>query len=155
MRAARVLIADPLNDREAALIEDVALPGEPRVQAERLAAAVAADLQHGRRRDAERGATAVIEGIGIGDQRAQPVVAAAQIEDDEVAARGALGASEIGEKRRRGESDGERRDAVLDEGASRDHMNWYSADPRMRCARPEAFVCICASDPVHDAPLLA
>ena len=46
MRAARVLIAGALHDRQAALVEDASQAGETRVQAERLAARVAADLQH-------------------------------------------------------------------------------------------------------------
>src|SRR5205085_1120138 len=114
----------------------------------------AADLEHGTRGNRERRTAAVIKGVGVRHQRAQAVIAAGEREHDEVAARGALGAREIRKKRGRREADRERCRAASDELASGNHTSWYSADPRMRCASPDALVCSCVSDPLH-APVLA
>ena len=93
------------------------------MQAKRFAARVAADLQRlpGRHRD--RRTPAVIELIGVRDQRAEAVVAAGQIEHDQVAAGRALRLREVREKRWRGQTDRERGDSVFDELASADHTN--------------------------------
>ena len=82
--------------------------------------AVAADLQHVGRRDRDRRPAGAVLRIVVRDQHAERVVAAAQIEDDEVAPGAALRAREIGEKRRRREADGEGRDAAAHEFASGD-----------------------------------
>ena len=149
MRAARVLVAGALDDRQAALVEDLVQAGQLRVQAQRLPARSLPTCRTFAGRNRERRPTAVVEGVGVRHEQAQAVVPAREVEHDEVAARRALRPREIGEKLRRGEADRERRNAALEECASRDHRNWYSADPRMRCASPDVFVCICASEPVH------
>ena len=118
MRAARVRVAGALDDREPAGVEDGAQAGQPRVQAERVAGAVGPDLQHvGRRNRQGRPAREVLR-IGVGDQRAQPVVSAAQVQHDQVAPRPPLRAGDVGQKRRRREADGERRHAAPNEIAS-------------------------------------
>ena len=76
MRAAGVLVAGALHDREPPLVEDVAQAGQPRMQAERASAAVAADLQHLPRRNGDRRPTAEVERILVRDDRVQRVVAA-------------------------------------------------------------------------------
>ena len=116
---------------EPALVEDVAESGHFRMQAERLPAVVAADLQHRARGNRQRRPAAVIEGIGVWHEHAEAVVPAREIEDDEVASR-RLRARQVGEERRRGETDRERGHAVLDERASSDHTNWYSGSPRIK-----------------------
>src|SRR6185436_9261442 len=149
VRSAGVLVADALNERELAGVEDVAQPGQPRVQAERFPVHVAADLQHRAGRNRQRRTPAVIERIGVRHQRAEAVVATRERQHHEISAGRALRAREIREECGRGEADREGRRAVFDELASADHTSWYSADPRMRCARPDALVCSCVSEPVH------
>ena len=153
MRTARVLVTGALNQRQPALVEDVAQAGQLRMQAERLAARIGADLQDGARGNRERRPLAVVRGVGVRHEHAEPVVPAGQIEDDEVAAARALRAREIREKRRRGEAERERRHAVFDEVASRHHENWYSGEPRIKWARPPLFDSSCESDSVDETPL--
>src|SRR5262249_48344709 len=119
------------------------------------AARVCADLQHGSSRNCERWSAAEIEGVGVRHEQAQPVVSAGQVEDHKVAAWRALRLGKIGEERRSCEADRERCDAVLEKFSSGHHTNWYSGDPRIRCATPADFVCSCASEPVQAAPALA
>ena len=153
MRAAGIFVADALNEREPSLVEDVLQSRELRMQTERLAAGVAADLQHRAGRNRQRRPPAVIERIGVRHEHAEAVVAPAQIQHDEIAAGRALRAREVGEKCGRSQADGESGHAVLHERASGDHTNWYSADPRIKWTRPDPFVCSCASDPVHAPPV--
>ena len=150
MRPRLILVAGALNEREAPLIEDLLQPRQPRMQTERDAGRVAADLQHLSRRDRQRRPAAVVERIVVRNQHAERIVAAAQIQNDQIAAAGALRASQIGQKRRRRERDGERGNAALDELPSRDpHCSWYSGDPPIRWTSPGAFTWRCASLPVH------
>ena len=85
---------------------------------------VAANLQHSGGRDRDRRPAIAILRIVVRNQHAERIVAAAQIQDDEVASRAALRSREIGQKRRRREADGERGNAAADELASGDgHMS--------------------------------
>ena len=105
------------------------------------------------------GPARVVVRVGVGNQRAERVVAAAQVQDDEVAADLPLRQREVGQERRRREADREGGDAAAHELAPGDrhdgvpwpHTNWYSADPTIRCTRPGALVASCASEPVHVA----
>src|SRR5437762_1083999 len=146
MRTARVLVTGALNQRQPALVEDIAQAGQLRMQTERLAARIRADLENRACWNRECRPLAVVRRVGVRHQHAEPIVPAGQIEDDEVAAARALRAREIREKRRRGEAERERRHAVLDEVASRHHENWYSGEPRIKWARPPIFDCSCESD---------
>ena len=174
MRSAGVLVPDALDQRESTLIEDILQPSEFRMQTQRFAAGVAADLQDGPGGNPERRPPAVIERIGVGHQHAQAVVATAQIQHDQIAALIALRARQVREKRWRGKTDRERRHAAFDERASRKchrclpaakpgalspkpyfYANWYSADPSNRWTMPGAFDWSCVSEPVHAPPALA
>src|SRR5439155_5537087 len=108
-----VLVARSLNQGKAALIEDLLQARQPRVKPERNAGAVAADLQHLARRHGQRWPAAVVERIVVRDQHAEGVVAAAQIQDDEIADVRALRAREIGEELRRRKRHRERRYAAF------------------------------------------
>jgi hypothetical protein len=106
------------------LIEDLLEAGQPRVQAERGPRRVGADLQDLPRRHGDRRPPAVIERIVVRHQHAERVVAAAQIQHDEVPRPRALRAREIRQELRSGERHRERRDAALDELPSGDlHVN--------------------------------
>ena len=118
VRAAQVRIAGALDHGHAALVEDVAQADQVRVQAERVAGAVAADLQHRSRRDGDRRPARVVEGVAVGHDGVQRVVAAAEVEHHQVARGGTLGVGDVGQERRRGEAPGERGDAALDEVTS-------------------------------------
>ena len=72
MRAARVLVADALNERELALIEDVAAARSAADAARAACRWVAADLQHGAGGNAERRTAAVIEGSVYGTSVLRP-----------------------------------------------------------------------------------
>ena len=153
MRTTRVLIPCSLNEGEATLIEDCAHPGEARMETELISGRVAPDLQrltgrYGKSRPPRR-----VERVAIRHQHAERVIAAAQIQDDEVARRGALGKRGLAEKSRRGKADAECRDAAAHEFASAVlHTSWYSEDPTMTWRSPGAFTRSCVSAPVHSTP---
>src|SRR4051812_2203156 len=150
MRSALVRVAGALNECQPALIENLLETGEPRVQPERDVGRIGADLQHLPGGNGQRRATAAVERIVVGRQHAERVVAAAEIEHDEVAHVRALRTRQVREKLGRCERHGECGDAALDELASGDvHTSWYSGDPAIRCTTPGAFACSCASLPVH------
>src|SRR6185295_214333 len=112
---------------------------EARMQAERNARRVGADLQHLPGRDRQRRTAARVERIVVRDHHAERVVAAAQVQHHEVAA-APLRPHEIREELGRGKRHGERRDAAFDELPSGDfHISWYSGDPAIRCTSPTAF----------------
>ncbi len=85
------------------------------MEAELVACGVAADLQHLAGGYCQRGTPALIERIAIRHEHAERVVAAAEIEHDEIPERRALRERDIGEKARRRETQGERADAAADE----------------------------------------
>jgi hypothetical protein len=115
MRSAGVLVTRALHDREAAVVEDVAQAGQPRVEAKRTSAAVGAYLQHLPRRDRDRRTTAVVERVLVRHERAQRVVSAIQVDDHEAARARPLRTREVAKKRGRCETDGERRNTAADE----------------------------------------
>jgi len=98
VRAARVGIAGALDDREPAGVEDGAQVGQARVQAERVPGAVGPDLENVAGRDREVWTTREVLLISVGNERAQPVVAAAQVEHDQVAPRSPLRTGNVGQK---------------------------------------------------------
>jgi hypothetical protein len=118
VRSARILISGPLDDRQPSGIEDLLEAGQSRMEAERVTAAIASDLQNVRRRHVQRRTPAVVEAVVVGHERAERVVPARQVQDDEVAARRSLRAREIAEKGRRREADGKGGDAAAHELAS-------------------------------------
>src|SRR5919106_6727794 len=99
MRAARIRVPRALHDRKTAFVEYLAESHEARMQAEGLAAAVAADLQHLACGNGDRRTAARVERIQVRHQRAQRVVAAAQIHHDEVAAARALRQRNVAQER--------------------------------------------------------
>src|SRR5690242_14560296 len=103
MRSARVLIAGALNDGEAPLIEDGLQTGEPRVKAERPAGRIGSYLQDVRRGHGDRRTTAVVEGVLVRDHSAERVVAAREVDDNEIARDRALRPRDVYQERRRGE----------------------------------------------------
>jgi hypothetical protein len=115
VRTARVLVASALHEGEAALVEDRPQPCQPRMQPQRLPRRITSDLQHLPRRHRDVRASAVVEGVLVGHDRVQRVVAAIQVDDDQAARSGALRARDIRQERRRREADGECRDTVADE----------------------------------------
>src|SRR5260221_5441930 len=89
-----------------------------------LGARIAADLEHLTGRNPKRRRATVIKGVAVRHEHAEAVVAARQIEHDEVAARRALRPREIRQERRNSEADRERRHAVLEElTSSNRHSN--------------------------------
>ena len=81
----------------------------------------------------------VVRGVGVGHQRIERVVAAREIQDDQVPRGRTLSPGDVGEKCRRGIADCDRRDSIADESSPSDvshgrlglrYMNWYSAEPR-------------------------
>src|SRR5205823_7638040 len=136
----------PLNQREAALLENLLQTGKARMQAEAGARRIGSDLQHLTGGYGERRPAAVVERIVVRHEHAQRVVAAAQIEHHEIARVRALRLREVGQELRRGERHRERGDAAFDELPSGDlHISWYSGDPARRCTSPAALLWICAS----------
>ena len=124
MRPALIVIAGALNEREASLIEDGLEVGKPRVQPERDARGIAADLQHPAGGHRDRRTPAVIRRVVIGNEHAQGVVPSAQIQDDQVASVRSLRAGEIAQKVGRGKSHRERGDTASDERPAGDfHTN--------------------------------
>jgi hypothetical protein len=93
------------------------------MEAEHPAAAVAADLQDLARGHRERRPPAVVEVVGIGNERAQRVVAAGEIQDDEVPSGRSLRARQVAEKRRRREPDRERGHAAAEEVSTSQHLS--------------------------------
>ena len=133
VRATLILVAGPLHERKAAVVENLFQPGKARMQSQRHARRVGADLQHLTRGDGERRPPAVVERIVVGHEHTERIVSAAQVQDDEIACVRALRPREIAEKLRRRERHRERSHAAFDELSSRDfHMSWYSGDPAMR-----------------------
>ena len=92
---AGVRVARPLDNREPPLVEDVSQAGQPRMKAERPPIGVTADLQHLTGRNRDRRTPAEIERILIGHDRAQGIVAPAEIHHDEISAPGALGQCDV------------------------------------------------------------
>ena len=99
VRAARVWVAGALNDREPAGVEDGAQvrsgAGSGRAHSRRCRTRSGARCRPG---SPAFGRRAKYCGVVVGDDRAQRVVAAAQVEDDEVAPRPPLGAGEVGQR---------------------------------------------------------
>src|SRR5687768_16624726 len=89
------------------------------MQTERLAAAVAADLQYLAGRNRNRRAPARIEGIPVRHDRAQRVVAATQVDDDEVAAARTLGERDVAQEGGRRKAHREGGDPVANEFPAR------------------------------------
>jgi hypothetical protein len=65
------------------------------MKSKKFAGRIVPDLQHCSGRDRDRRTPAVIVGIGIGDEHAESVVAAGEVEHDQIAGRGALRAGEV------------------------------------------------------------
>src|SRR5262245_55946996 len=150
MGPALIRIAGPLQKSQAAAIEDLLHAAETGMQAQGDIRPVPADLQHAGRRDRQVRPAAVIKRVGVGNERAQRVVAAAQVQDHEIADTRVLRAREVRQQLGRGKGHRERRDAAFEELPSRDlHTNWYSARAPTRWTRPGIFVCSCVALPVH------
>ena len=115
VRAARVLVARPLHDREAALVEDVRQAAEPRVKAERPARSIGAHLQHLACRHGNGGTPAVVALVLVRNQRVERVVAAAEIHDHQSPRRQALRLGDGAQERRRREAERDRGHTVADE----------------------------------------
>jgi len=120
-------LLDPLRHAEALAVLDEALtrtggrsaqPAEPGMQAERPSRAVRSNLQHARCRHRKRRPARVILRVLIGNQRAERVVAAAEVQDDEIAPGLALGDGQVRQERRRRKGKREGGDAAFHEFAS-------------------------------------
>src|SRR5829696_4573797 len=85
---------------------------------------VTANLQHRPGGDRDRRPSGVVLRIVVRDERAERIVAAAQIQNDQVASCPPLRASQVGEKGWRGEADGEGGNAAADELASGNRHIW-------------------------------
>ena len=118
MRAARILVPGPLNNRQPAVVKNRAEPDQARMQTEWFARTVCADLQHVTGRNRNRGPAAVIERIRVRNRRRECVVAAGEVQDHERPRRGAGCQREVREKRRRGKSHCKGFDAARHEFAS-------------------------------------
>ena len=88
------------------------------MKSELVARGVAADLQHLAGGHRQRGTPALIERIAIRHEHAERVVAAAEIQDDEIPERRALRERDVAEKARRRKAEAERADAAAHEIAS-------------------------------------
>src|SRR5262249_51068600 len=115
MRAALILVAGALYEREPALIEDLLQAGEPRMESEGDVRRGGADLQHLPGWHSERRPPAVVVRIVVRNHRAERIVAAAQIQHHQIPPAAALRAREVRQEFRRRERDRERGDASLDE----------------------------------------
>ena len=118
VRAARILVAGALHDREASLVEDVRQAAEPRVKPERPPRSIGAHLQHLAGRNRDGGTPAVVALVLVGNQRVERVVAAAEIHDHQSPRRQALRLRDGAQERRRGEAERDRGHAVADEESS-------------------------------------
>ena len=118
VRAALVGVAGALNHRQPARVKDRLEAGEPRVQAQRDARRVGADLQHVGGRNRNRRPPHGVVRIEVRNDRAQRVVAAAEIHHHEVARGRALRERDIANRLRRRKAERERGDAALDELSS-------------------------------------
>src|SRR5262249_3003609 len=106
-----------------------------------------------RRRNEQRGAPAHIERIAVRNDGAEGVVAAAKVQDHEIAAARALRPSDVREKRGRRKTERKGADAASHEVSSGHfHTNWYHADAASKCMVPAVRFSNCASDPVHVPP---
>src|SRR5687767_10282809 len=108
MRTARIQVARPLHDGETARVVQIANSGETRMKTKRLSARVRPDLEHLPRRHEDVRPPADVERIGVRHYRVERVVAASEVDDHEIPRLCALCASQVAQKRRRGESEGER-----------------------------------------------
>jgi hypothetical protein len=90
------------------------------MQAEDVAAAVGAHLQHLARRHGDRGPARVVVGVAVGHERAERVVAAAQVHHDQIARSAALRERQVAQELRGGEAEREGGDAALDELSARE-----------------------------------
>jgi hypothetical protein len=115
VRAARVLVAGPLNQREPPFVEDRLQAGEARMQPELVAGRIAADLKHLTGGNRQRRTACGVVRIAIRHDHAQGVVAAAQIQDDEIPEGRTLRTGDVAEEPRRGKSEAECRDAAAHE----------------------------------------
>ena len=118
MRSAGVLIAGALNQRHASLVENRFQPREPRVQAERHAGRIGADLEHVAGGHRQRRPAAVIERVGVGNQHAERIIAAGEVQHDERAQRQALRFGHAAQNRRRRKTVGEGGDTALEKRSS-------------------------------------
>src|SRR5262249_31934479 len=133
-------VSGPLHDGQAAGLENLLEAGQTWMKAERDARRIRPDLQHPGRRHPQRGTAARVERIVVWNHHAERVVAAAQIEDHEIAQLGALRRSQIAHEFRRRERDRKRGHAAFDELTPGDlHWSWYSGDPAIRWTSPAAF----------------
>ncbi len=91
MGATGIGIPGALHHRETTLIKDFVEAGKPRVKTKRPLTGVATNLQHLTGWNCERRPAAEIERVLIRHDRAQGIVAPAEIYDHETSAAGALG----------------------------------------------------------------
>ena len=89
------------------------------MKAKRPPIGVTPDLQDLTRRNRDRRTPAEIERILIGHDRAQGIVAPAEVHHDETSAPGTLGKRDVVQECRSRKADGERRDAVTNEFTTR------------------------------------
>ena len=100
------------------------------------------------------GTPTAIERVVVGDEHAQRVVSAGEVQHDQRARCLPLRFGEPAEEGGRHEAIGEGRHSALHELASGNfhgylYMNWYCGAARMTCARPDALVSNWASEPVQ------
>jgi hypothetical protein len=120
MRTRLVVVAGALDQCEAPGIENLFQSGESRMEPERNPRRVGADLQHRRSGHRQRRPAAVVERIVVGHQHAERVVAAAQVEDHEIAGVSALRARQVGQELGRRKRHRERGDPAFHEFAPGD-----------------------------------
>ena len=107
MRAARVRIPGPLNDREPARVEDRPQSREVGVQAVSDAAGVPADVEHATRRNGLARPPTIVRRILVGHERAQRIVAAVQKQHHQAPPACILRPGQVAQKRRGRESERE------------------------------------------------
>ena len=157
MRAAGVVVSGALDDRDVTDIKHRLEPWQVRMQPERPTAKVGTKLQHARGGHGLRWTTRVVGVIRVGHKKTQRVVAATQIEHDQVPARTTLRQRHVGQEPRHAEAKRERRDPAFHKRPSTKshaHMNWYSDDPASKWTRPADFAVTCGAEPVQTSPAL-
>ena len=117
VRPARVLVAGALHDRQTAGVEDALEPGQARVEAQLRTPSIPPDLQHRSSGYRNGRATRVIVLIAVRDDGTERVVPAAQVDDDKVPRRHALGKRDVAQHLRRREPERECGDTAPDERA--------------------------------------
>src|SRR5687767_5036784 len=105
MGSARVLVAGALDQREPSFVEDRPQPSEARMKAKLVPCRIAAYLHRLSRWYGQRGPPALIERIAIRRQHAERIVAATQVQDDEVPGGRALRQRDVAQKSRCGKAE--------------------------------------------------